>query len=720
MKKAENMPHTPFSTALSGSAKETELRIRSIFQWKKQRPPVWLMALMAAVCLSCGSLVSCQVEEQPAASQQQEGQEVPTAGQQTLSPDQQVLLEALYGAAAGQMSVVNSEGPRPLEEVSCQLLYTQRQEDTVLAAASFQDAARAWLVIGAVDLRSEALSGPTYVLSGEEPAIQTAPYSDFDGNPCLLYTFNIMSQGYRGGTAGAVALEDGRLTWVWPVQGDILEESSDAAREFQDFWTDRMALMAPGGVDVFTGDPEFDALSGTSPQYTYDHSDRFWPAPEQDLPYGVYEQARVWLEEQSMDGVNGWDAKGISAAWQIVSLSPADGVRYPYRLGMETAFGTQDYLLTARSDTEREEYLTARLTFDHDAQRVAAAQWDMGTAQELGLDRQPAAYPLPLADGRTLTLEFDESPIDGTDSLLLVRQVKVWDGNTLLQTITAGCVWEDGKHLYEGLYRVPESDSLPGAPDLRDLNGDGSADLGMLANNGFPHNVSYAHFLWDDQAGQLVYSGLFFAPLELAGPGEVVETEYDSGQPDIRRRYTFAPRGSYAGYGAPLLAGLESRGSLPAEEDALPVPAEGISLSFLSGAGAWSTELTLYPDGTFSGEYHDSDMDTVYVCSFEGAFSLMTPLNSHTWSLTLTDMELTTARPIGEEWQEGGVRYISSQPYGLDGGNEFYLCLPGTPADEIPDQCRTWGARHPLGLLNPGAVLDGYGLCNLRPGYGFF
>ena len=28
------MPNTPFSTRLSGSAKETELRIRNIFQWK--------------------------------------------------------------------------------------------------------------------------------------------------------------------------------------------------------------------------------------------------------------------------------------------------------------------------------------------------------------------------------------------------------------------------------------------------------------------------------------------------------------------------------------------------------------------------------------------------------------------------------------------------------------------------------------------------------------
>ena len=39
MKKAENIFRTPFSTALSGSARETERRIRNIFLWKKKRPP---------------------------------------------------------------------------------------------------------------------------------------------------------------------------------------------------------------------------------------------------------------------------------------------------------------------------------------------------------------------------------------------------------------------------------------------------------------------------------------------------------------------------------------------------------------------------------------------------------------------------------------------------------------------------------------------------------
>ena len=50
-------PNTPFSTRLSGSAKETELRIRNIFQWKKKRPPVIAVAAAILVVVLCGSLV---------------------------------------------------------------------------------------------------------------------------------------------------------------------------------------------------------------------------------------------------------------------------------------------------------------------------------------------------------------------------------------------------------------------------------------------------------------------------------------------------------------------------------------------------------------------------------------------------------------------------------------------------------------------------------------
>lgn len=57
-------------------------------------------------------------------------------------------------------------------------------------------------------------------------------------------------------------------------------------------------------------------------------------------------------------------------------------------------------------------------------------------------------------------------------------------------------------------------------------------------------------------------------------------------------------------------------------------------------------------------------MDITYLCQFQGAFSMLTPLDSRTWSLTLTDLEVTTGRPEGTEWTEGGIRYVAAPPMG--------------------------------------------------------
>ena len=55
-----HMPRSPFTTRLSGSARETEQRIRSIVQWKKRRPPVLLLLPALLLIVLCGGLVSCQ------------------------------------------------------------------------------------------------------------------------------------------------------------------------------------------------------------------------------------------------------------------------------------------------------------------------------------------------------------------------------------------------------------------------------------------------------------------------------------------------------------------------------------------------------------------------------------------------------------------------------------------------------------------------------------
>ena len=61
------MPNTRFSTRLSGSARETEGRLKGLLK-KHRRPPVILLAALALLIALCGSLVACQpgAEDDPA------------------------------------------------------------------------------------------------------------------------------------------------------------------------------------------------------------------------------------------------------------------------------------------------------------------------------------------------------------------------------------------------------------------------------------------------------------------------------------------------------------------------------------------------------------------------------------------------------------------------------------------------------------------------------
>lgn len=53
-------PHSPFTTPFSPTAREMGLRLRSLFQWKKKRPPLAVLGLVCAGVVLSGSLVSCQ------------------------------------------------------------------------------------------------------------------------------------------------------------------------------------------------------------------------------------------------------------------------------------------------------------------------------------------------------------------------------------------------------------------------------------------------------------------------------------------------------------------------------------------------------------------------------------------------------------------------------------------------------------------------------------
>ncbi len=115
------------------------------------------------------------------------------------------------------------------------------------------------------------------------------------------------------------------------------------------------------------------------------------------------------------------------------------------------------------------------------------------------------ALDAPLADGRTLRLEAVGKRLDEYSAG--VREVRVYDGDALIQTILSREVieaeWDEG--MPEAFYHYTECWSPEETMEVLDLNFDGNTDFGLFgwtANNTIP----YYYWTWDPEAEQYQYA----------------------------------------------------------------------------------------------------------------------------------------------------------------------------------------------------------------------
>lgn len=151
----------------------------------------------------------------------------------------------------------------------------------------------------------------------------------------------------------------------------------------------------------------------------------------------------------------------------------------------------------------------------------------------------------------------------------------------------------------------------------------------------------------------------------------------------------------------------------------------GWTFYFSSGAGAWFTELAIDSDGRIEGHYQDADMGdtgdtypngTLYLSDFTGNFGELEKVDSHTYKMKLSSLSYEQ-EPAKEEIVDG-VRQIYSIANGLAGGEEFYLYLPGTRLDELPESYLGWVISYGL-EKNGKEELPFFGLYNVTTGDGF-
>jgi len=140
-----------------------------------------------------------------------------------------------------------------------------------------------------------------------------------------------------------------------------------------------------------------------------------------------------------------------------------------------------------------------------------------------------------------------------------------------------------------------------------------------------------------------------------------------------------------------LMVGIAS-----AEEADLFSQIQGKTFEFCSGAGGWSTELTVGENGTFTGNYHDSEMGetgegypdgTMYGCTFHGQFSEPEKIDEYRWTV-----KISTAldEGQGQEKIEDNVRYVTSAPYGVEKATTVTFFLPGLPVAQLPEEFIPW------------------------------
>lgn len=156
------------------------------------------------------------------------------------------------------------------------------------------------------------------------------------------------------------------------------------------------------------------------------------------------------------------------------------------------------------------------------------------------------------------------------------------------------------------------------------------------------------------------------------------------------------------------------------DEESIFSSEHGTDFYFMSGAGGWSSEMTVYPDGSFKGTYHDSEMGStgpgypggeLYLCDFSGKFSNIHKVNDLTWSMTIESLD---EKEVNDGEIKDGVKIIQGTAYGLDDGKEFEIYMPGTDLSTLTEDAKSW--YYGYGLEENG-TLDNMLIYNVNGGY---
>ena len=139
------------------------------------------------------------------------------------------------------------------------------------------------------------------------------------------------------------------------------------------------------------------------------------------------------------------------------------------------------------------------------------------------------------------------------------------------------------------------------------------------------------------------------------------------------------------------------------EEDSISFQDIPDQFLYASGAGAWGNYIKIEDDGSFVGNYHDSEAGsvgkkhphgTVYICDYYGQLSEPEKINEYTYSVKIKSLKMKE-KP-GKKEIDDKIKFIYTKPLGLEKGNELLFYSPNAPKSELPEKYLLWAL--PLSL----------------------
>ena len=133
------------------------------------------------------------------------------------------------------------------------------------------------------------------------------------------------------------------------------------------------------------------------------------------------------------------------------------------------------------------------------------------------------------------------------------------------------------------------------------------------------------------------------------------------------------------------------------EEDSISFQDIPDQFLYASGVGAWGNYITIEDDGSFAGNYHDSEMGsvgkkhphgTVYYCDYYGQLSKPEKVNEYTYSVKIKSLKVKV-KP-GKKEINDKIKFIYTKPYGLEKGKALLFYSPKAPMSELPEGYLSW------------------------------